>query len=38
MDSHNPNIGQDRPIIRQLDDAAINRIAAGEVVDDPRLR
>ncbi|AXI53236.1 DNA mismatch repair endonuclease MutL [Sulfitobacter sp. JL08] len=29
----NRNIGENRPVIRQLDDAAINRIAAGEVVE-----
>jgi DNA mismatch repair protein MutL len=35
MNSHNPKIRADRPQIRQLDEGAINRIAAGEVVERP---
>ena len=35
MNAQNPYIMQDRQPIRQLDDAAANRIAAGEVVERP---
>ncbi len=35
MNQPRHNIGQELPVIRQLDDAAANRIAAGEVIERP---
>jgi len=35
MSLDDPKIGENRPVIRQLDETAVNRIAAGEVVERP---